>query len=100
MSSRNAYLSAEERGRALVLRRALDVAEGMVGEGERRAEVLRAARLGGFAREGAGVRLDYAEVVDAETLLPVSEVRRGDLVAVAAWVGGTRWIDNFLVGMG
>jgi pantothenate synthetase len=54
--------------------------------------------LGEFAREGAGVRVDYAEVVDAETLVRVVEVRRGDLVAVAGWVGGTRLIDNFLVG--
>jgi pantoate--beta-alanine ligase len=56
--------------------------------------------LGVFAREGVGVRVDYAEVVDAESLLPVVEVKRGDLVAVAAWVGGTRLIDNFLVGVG
>ncbi len=99
MSSRNAYLSASERGRALVLRRALDAAEGLVGEGEVRASVLREAMLGVFAREGVRVRMDYAEVVDAESLLPVVEVKAGDLVAVAGWVGGTRLIDNFLVGV-
>lgn len=97
MSSRNAYLSAEERGRALVLRRALDAAEGLVRVGDRRAAALRAAMLKVFAREGVGVRMDYAEVVDAESLLPVVEVKMGDLVAVAAWVGRTRLIDNFLV---
>jgi pantoate--beta-alanine ligase len=97
MSSRNRYMSAAERERALVLRRTLDVAEEMVGEGERRASVLREAMLGVFAREGVGVRADYAEVVDAGTLLPVVEVSVGDLVAVAAWVGETRLIDNFLV---
>jgi pantoate--beta-alanine ligase len=99
MSSRNRYLSAEERARALVLRRALDAAEGLVGAGERRASVLREAMLGVFSREGVRVRVDYAEVVDAESLLPVAEVSPGDLVAVAAWAGGTRLIDNFLVGV-
>jgi pantoate--beta-alanine ligase len=97
MSSRNRYLSADERGRALVLRRALDAAEGLIAAGELRAEVVRAAMLGVFAGAGDGVRLDYAEVVDAGSLLPVTQVKAGDLVAVAAWVGGTRLIDNFLV---
>ena len=101
MSSRNAYLSGNERARALVLRRTLDAAERLVGEGERRAEVLREAMLAHFFDfadpHDEGLRLDYAEVVDAESLLPVVEVKAGDLVAVAAWVGGTRLIDNFLV---
>jgi len=104
MSSRNAYLSAEERARALVLRRALDAAEETVRAGERNASAVRAAMLAYFSDfadpQGEGLRLDYAEVVDAESLLPVSEVRAGDLVAVAAWVGRTRLIDNFLVGVG
>jgi pantoate--beta-alanine ligase len=101
MSSRNAYLSGNERARALVLRRTLDAAERLVAEGERRAEVLREAMLAHFFDfadpHDEGLRLDYAEVVDAESLLPVVEVKAGDLVAVAAWVGGTRLIDNFLV---
>jgi pantoate--beta-alanine ligase len=97
MSSRNAYLSAEERERALVLRRALDAAEGLIAVGELRASVVRAAMLGVLAGAGDGVRLDYAEVVDAESLLPVTEVKAGDLVAAAGWVGGTRLIDNFLI---
>jgi pantoate--beta-alanine ligase len=104
MSSRNAYLSAEERARALVLRRALDAAEETVRAGERNASAVRAAMLAYFSDfadpQGEGLRLDYAEVVDAESLLPVSEVRAGDLVAVAAWVGRTRLIDKFLVGVG
>lgn len=101
MSSRNQYLSAEERGRALVLRRTLDEAERLVQAGETHAEVLRAAMVRCFFEladpEDPRLRLEYAQVVDAETLLPVDRVRRGDLVAVAAWVGGTRLIDNFLV---
>jgi pantoate--beta-alanine ligase len=100
MSSRNAYLSAEERARALVLRRALDAAEETVRAGERNASAVRAAMLAYFSDfadpQGEGLRLDYAEVVDAESLLPVSEVRAGDLVAVAAWVGRTRLDRVFL----
>jgi pantoate--beta-alanine ligase len=105
MSSRNGYLSAEERGRALILRRALDAAERLVRQGETSAERLRAAMLACFfdfaELDDAKLRLDcldYAEVVDGETLEPVVDVSRGALVAIAAWVGKTRLIDNFVVG--
>ena len=101
MSSRNRYLSAEERGRALILRRALDAAEKLVQQGETRAEQLRAAMLACFfdfaEPDDAELRLDYAEVVNAETLEPIADVSRGALVAVAAWVGKTRLIDNFVI---
>jgi len=101
MSSRNRYLSAEERVRALVLRRALDAAEGLVREGETRAERLRAAMLACFfdfaEPDDPILRLDYAEVVDPETLEPVADTSRGALVAIASWVGKTRLIDNFVI---
>lgn len=97
LSSRNRYLSAEEREQALALSRALLEVLCLVEGGERRP-----AKLGRVLREsleGApGVRLDYAEVVDPETLLPVEDLSQGALVAVAAWVGGTRLIDNLLLG--
>jgi pantoate--beta-alanine ligase len=102
LSSRNRYLSAEERGRALILRRSLDAAERLVRRGETRAERLRAVMLAcffDFAEPGdAMLRLDYAEVVDAETLEPVADTSGGALVAIAAWVGKTRLIDNFVIG--
>jgi pantoate--beta-alanine ligase len=44
-----------------------------------------------------GVRIDYVEVVDPDTLLPVEDIKRGALLAVAAWVGKTRLIDNLLL---
>ncbi len=96
MSSRNAYLSAEERRRALVLNRSLMRVQESVGAGERYAASLVAAGREELARE-TGVRLDYFEVVDPETLDPVADVSRGALVAVAAYIGATRLIDNVLL---
>lgn len=92
LSSRNAYLSAEERSRALVLPRALTRMQDLVAGGEREAAVLLAA-----GREMlTGVRVDYLAAVDAETLLPVERVEPGTLMAGAVVVGTTRLIDNFL----
>jgi pantoate--beta-alanine ligase len=87
LSSRNVYLSAEERRQALVLSRAVRAVEGLVAEGERRADVLVAAGRAVFAAE-PGVRVDYAALVDWGTLLPVEVAGPGTLFAVAAWVGG------------
>ena len=97
MSSRNAYLSPDERRQALVLNRSLLRVQELGGAGERDATRLVAAGREEFARESA-VRLDYFEVVDPETLDPVANVSRGALVAVAAYVGATRLIDNVLLG--
>jgi pantoate--beta-alanine ligase len=97
MSSRNAYLSAEERKRALVLHRSLERVKQLVHAGDRDAARLVAAGREEFAQEKA-VRLDYFEVVDPDTLDPVADISSGGLVAVAAYVGGTRLIDNVLVG--
>jgi pantoate--beta-alanine ligase len=96
MSSRNRNLSAEERRRALALSRSLRKVELAVSRGEYGAGVLQ----GMLRREleaADGVRLDYAEIVDPQSLEAVSEVGDGALVAVAAWVGETRLIDNVVV---
>jgi pantoate--beta-alanine ligase len=93
LSSRNAYLSADERTQALVLSRAVREVERLVAGGERRSEALVAAALRVFAEE-PGVRVDYVELVDWGTLLPVEVAVPGTLFAVAAWVGATRLIDN------
>jgi pantoate--beta-alanine ligase len=97
LSSRNAYLSPEERQRALVLRRALMRVEGLVEAGERDAARLAAAGRAEFAGERS-VRLDYFEVVNRDTLDPVGDISGGALVAVAAYVGTTRLIDNLVFG--
>jgi pantoate--beta-alanine ligase len=94
LSSRNRYLSEEERERALVLRRALVEIEGRIDKGERDSAAL--IRAGLAVMEG--IRVDYLAIVDADTLLPVEKVRAGVLVAVAAFVGSTRLIDNAVVG--
>ena len=96
MSSRNAYLSADERKRALVLHRSLLRVQEMVGSGERDGARLIAAGKEELARE-AGVRLDYFEIVDPDELDPVQRISGRALVAVAAYVGTTRLIDNILL---
>jgi pantoate--beta-alanine ligase len=92
LSSRNRYLSPDERIQALALHRALHRIEHSLATGERRSEHL--LRQG--AQEMNAVKVDYLAAVDAQTLLPVDSVVRGTLVAIAAWVGSTRLIDNFL----
>jgi pantoate--beta-alanine ligase len=96
MSSRNAYLDAEQRKRALVLRRSLMRVQKLAGAGERSAARLLAAGREEISSESS-VRLDYFEIVDAETLDPVEDVSRSALVAVAAYVGSTRLIDNVML---
>ena len=97
MSSRNAYLSPDQRQQALVLSRSLECVRKMAEAGEISAPKLAAAGREEFSA-GNDVRLDYFEIVDAETLDPVEDVRLGALVAVAAYVGTTRLIDNVLLG--
>ena len=96
MSSRNAYLDGEQRKRALVLHRSLVRVQQLVDAGERDVGRLMAAGREEFARENS-VRLDYFEIVDAETLDGLESVSGGALVAVAAFVGNTRLIDNVLL---
>jgi pantoate--beta-alanine ligase len=95
MSSRNRNLTPGNRRRALILHRALQSACELLEAGETNADVLRTALLETFAADG-DVRLDYAAVVDPSTLLPVEDTTQGALIAVAAWVGSTRLIDNML----
>jgi pantoate--beta-alanine ligase len=96
MSSRNAYLDPEQRKRALALHRSLMRVHQLAGAGERSAARLVAAGREEFAEENS-VRLDYFEIVDPETLDPVEDISRGALVAVSAFVGNTRLIDNVVL---
>lgn len=93
LSSRNAYLSPEERARALALVRALRALAAAVAVGER--EVATLTALGRETLGAAGVdRVDYLEVVDPDTLTPLQVVDRPARALVAAWVGRTRLLDN------
>lgn len=96
MSSRNAYLDPEQRRRALVLQRSLIRVQKMSEAGERDVARLIAAGRETFAQENS-VRLDYLEILNPDTLDPVSDITQGALVAVAAYVGTTRLIDNVLL---
>ena len=96
MSSRNRYLSSEERRQALVLSSALQVIERAALAGERQTGVLIEAAKAAFAAEPE-VRIDYIAAVDWATLLPVEKIAPGTLFAVAAWVGKTRLIDNLVL---
>ena len=96
LSSRNAYLNLEERKHALVLNRAIRRVEALVADGERSGSALIDAARGVFAEEPE-VRVDYVELVDWETLWPVLTAAPGTLLAVAAWVGSTRLIDNTII---
>jgi pantoate--beta-alanine ligase len=97
MSSRNAYLNPEERKQALVLHRSLLCVKKIWEEGERDLARLIAAGREEVAKEKS-VRLDYFEIVDADTLESTADVADGALVAVAALVGATRLIDNVVLG--
>ncbi len=91
LSSRNAFLSPEERAEAPTLRSALLAARGAFLKGERSA-----AKLTHLARRqiSRSARVDYIEVVDAVSLAPVRKPREDDAMAVAAFFGRTRLIDN------
>lgn len=96
MSSRNAYLDGKERSRALVLQRSLQETRQRFQAGERIAANLISAAKEVIRREPQ-ITLDYFEIVDPETLDPVEQVSQPTLVAVAAYVGATRLIDNVVL---
>ena len=96
LSSRNAYLDAQQRKSALVLHRSLLRMEEMFNAGESDAEVLIAAGKK-VMEEEAGARLDYLEVADPDSLDPLRRIDQSALAAVAAYVGTTRLIDNLLL---
>jgi pantoate--beta-alanine ligase len=96
LSSRNAYLDAEQRKTALVLSQSLREVERVFHSGERDAGRLVEAGKELF-RATPKARLDYLEIVEPNTLDPVQQIEKSSLVAVAAFVGATRLIDNILL---
>lgn len=97
MSSRNVYLSAEERRAALALWRSLQAAEQLYARGERHAERLRGAMREVLSAEPLA-RVDYVSVADASSLDESTSVDRPALVSLAVRIGKTRLIDNVLLG--
>jgi pantoate--beta-alanine ligase len=91
LSSRNRYLSAAERQRALALSESLEAASAALAWGERDPRALEAAMRDAI---GERAQIDYAAVVDAETLEPLADFGRAARAIIAARVGSTRLIDN------
>lgn len=99
MSSRNRYLDREERNRALGLWNALLKARALVSQGERDGMTINRAMV--ETLEDSGVdQIDYATLVDAETLEPLSRLNDQGVALIAARVGATRLIDNGLIHVG
>ncbi len=96
LSSRNVYLNADERSAATALYRSLEAVRREIAAGERNPANLLAALRRVIDAEPA-VLLDYAEIVDTETLEPVISLRGECLILLAAKVGKTRLIDNALI---
>jgi len=97
MSSRNVYLSPEERQQALSLYQSLKIAENLYLNGERDAKKIKEEMIKHLSRFDK-VKIDYVEIVDEETLEPIERIDRKVIVAVAAWVGNARLIDNTILG--
>jgi pantoate--beta-alanine ligase len=97
MSSRNSYLSPQQRKESLVLSRSLTEINRLFEGGERSVPKLIAAGAKAF-RDGA--RLDYLEIVDPDSLVAIEKFDKPALVAVAAFVGNVRLIDNILLPAG
>jgi pantoate--beta-alanine ligase len=96
LSSRNRYLTLDERANAVGLSRSLRHIEDLIANGQHDAATLEDALLKEL-QSAKGVRLDYATIADPNTLEPIRDISDGALIAVAAWCGTTRLIDNVLV---
>jgi pantoate--beta-alanine ligase len=96
MSSRNTYLSKEERAKALVINRALKFAKILVNSGIRSSAKIKAA-MTKLMRTAKGLKIDHISICDTETLDERSSIKGKTLIAVAVYVGKTRFIDNIVV---
>jgi pantoate--beta-alanine ligase len=97
LSSRNAYLSSQDRRDGLTLSRSLRIADELWRNGERNPVRLEQAIRGQFVAVPS-VTLDYVAVVDPRSLEPVREAMAGTIIALAAHVGPTRLLDNHILG--
>jgi pantoate--beta-alanine ligase len=98
LSSRNVYLTPGERAQAPALRWALVLAADRVGRGERKAARLRDLIAGRLAQDAPLARIDYIEVLDAESLQPQDKNGKPAVIAAAVYFGKTRLIDNIEFG--
>ena len=94
-SSRNTYLSVEERKAALVLSRSINLGRKMVEDGETDTAVIIKA-MTNLINEEPMARIDYVKAVDGHTISQIDKVQKPMLVAIAVYIGTTRLIDNFI----
>lgn len=99
LSSRNTYLSPEERRAALVLKKSLDLAESLIRSGEKEASLIKQKMIDLISAEPPA-RLDYVEIVDLNTLEPLKKLEGQALIALAVFIGRTRLIDNLRITSG
>lgn len=95
-SSRNTYLSAEERQAALILSKTIELGKKLVAEGEKDAEVLVAKMKANIGTEPLA-KIDYVKAVNGLTMQQQKEIKAPMLVAMAVYIGKTRLIDNFIL---
>ncbi len=96
LSSRNTYLSEEERKDGLLLYESLVRAKELIDGGERNVSTIK-QEMKGIINRGKNSEIDYIEFVNGKTLAPVSEVSGNVLIAIAVQVGNTRLIDNVII---
>ena len=98
-SSRNTYLSTDERRAALILSRSIIIGQQLVVQGERNAKTVIAAIADNINMEPLA-KIDYIDVVDALSMARVDKIEHSALVAIAVYIGKTRLIDNFIYVIG
>lgn len=95
-SSRNTYLNEEERKAAVILNQSLKIGKEMVEKGEKDATKVKEAIVKNLTTEPLA-KIDYVEVVDFDTIEPITTIKGSVLTAIAVYIGKTRLIDNFIV---
>jgi pantoate--beta-alanine ligase len=96
MSSRNKYLSSEERKAAQVLYRSLQEAEGMIKNGEKKSDNV-LERMRGVVKKERLAQLDYIDIVNQDDFSSVPEIAKAGLIIIACRIGKTRLIDNLVL---
>ncbi|MBN2400897.1 MAG: pantoate--beta-alanine ligase [Spirochaetes bacterium] len=99
MSSRNKHLSPEQRNRALAIHRSLQAAESMIESGEAGASVI-LQKMKQIIEEGKPDKVDYVSITSYDTLQPVDRIENKSVIAIAAFFGTTRLIDNMIIDKG
>lgn len=93
MSSRNAYLSPQERKDAVVLFRSLKLAQDLINKGEKNSRKI-ISNMRGLIKSKKSAKIDYIDIIDAKTLKFIDKITDNYLIVLAVWIGKTRLIDN------